>query len=48
MFCRLNKKLMLIFQKITQKIIQSIKVILLMIPNGEGWNHITIKNYLHY
>ena len=24
------------------------QVILLMISNGEGWYHITVKNYQHY
>ena len=24
------------------------KIILLMIPNGEGWHYLAGKNYLHY
>ena len=24
------------------------QIIILMIPNGEGWHHLAAKNYLHY
>ena len=37
------KKWIYVLTKVREK-----QVILPMIPNGEGWHYLVVKNYLHY